>query len=107
MNHHTYVVRYDDPDGGPPSYRAHCRDCDRHTSKYWLKAEALCCPDGHVVDEDHGDVPAQDNEEAEILRAMWAPGTGIGGMYGTDCERAFRAGWLAARAAYRQEDSGS
>lgn len=33
-------------------------------------------------------------DDEAIQSALYGPG-GIGGMYGTDCERAFRAGWRA------------
>lgn len=52
MQHSVYVQRYD---GTPPSYRAHCRDCDRYTSMYWDAAEAFRCLVDHTDDDYSGD----------------------------------------------------
>jgi hypothetical protein len=37
------------------------------------------------------------NEEEAIADALWRSDTGISGLYGTDCNLAFRRGWAAGR----------
>lgn len=41
-------------------------------------------------------------EDAAIIAATWRHPGGIGGMYGSDCPQAFRAGWEAGRDWERQ-----
>jgi hypothetical protein len=55
---------------------------------------------GSAAPSDEGEMMSKQDE---IEQAMWREG-GIGGLYGTDCNEAFRRGWKAALAA-RPDDA--